>query len=54
MDREKANLLYDLLEDLYYETDSENMLNKICDIQTMISREYLEVSDIWKLNRGVN
>ena len=52
MNRENANLLWEVLEDLYWETKDEDMRDKIYDIQAMISKEYLSISDTWKLNKG--
>lgn len=52
MNRENANLLWELLEDLYWETKNENIQEKICDIQEIIQNEYLKISDEWKLKKN--
>lgn len=53
MNRENANLLYDLLDDLYCDlTENEDIENKIIDIQKIIYNEYLKISDEWKLKKN--
>lgn len=51
MDREKANNLYDLLDDLFYDIEDDKTESLIINLQNFINEKFLTVSNIWSLQK---
>lgn len=51
MNREKANGLYDLLDDLFFDIKNDEIETMIIKIQDFLNNNFLSISSAWNLKK---